>query len=138
MNKLKLSSRAKVFKKFGKNLTVVKQNEQKSIKPIQFNYRSTLTKLEKFNIRKQENKNIGLPYHVFDHAIRSKKLANAQCFSCGTLSNVVMHHKRQLKSSVTDNTFKGIIKNLTRKQIPLCRECHLKVHPGLYDGPRIY
>jgi len=62
MNKLKLSSRAKVFKKFGKNLTVIKQNEQKSTKPIQFNYRSTLTRLEKFNIGKQKNKNIGLPY----------------------------------------------------------------------------
>jgi hypothetical protein len=59
MNKLKLSSRAKVFKKFGKNLNVSKQNEQKSLKPIQFNYQSTLTRLEKFNIGKKENKNIG-------------------------------------------------------------------------------
>ena len=138
MNKLKLSSRAKVFKKFGKNLTVIKQNEQKSLKPIQFNYRPTLSRLEKFNIGKQENKNIGLPYYVFDYAIRSKKLANAQCAICGTLSNIETHHRRPLKSSVTDNTLKRIIKNLTRKQIPLCRKCHLKVHSGSYDGPGIY
>ena len=138
MNKLKLSSRAKVFKKFGKNLTVVKQNDQKSIKPIQFNYQPTLTRLEKFNIGKQKNKNIGLPYYVFDHAIRSKKDVNAQCVSCGALSNIEMHHRRPLKASVTDNTSKGIIKNLTRKQIPLCRICHLKVHSGSYDGPGIY
>lgn len=138
MNKLKLSSRAKVFKKFGRNLTVIKQNEQKSTKPIQLNYRSTLTRLEKFNIGKQENKNIGLPYYVFDYAIRSKKMANAQCVICGALSNIEMHHRRPLKSSVTDNTLKGVIKNLTRKQIPLCRKCHLKVHLGSYDGPGIY
>jgi hypothetical protein len=138
MNKLKLSSRAKVFKKFGKKLTVIKQNEQKSIKPIQFNYQSTLIRLEKFNTGKQENKNVGLPYYVFDYAIRSKKLRNAQCVICGALSNIEMHHRRPLKSSVTDNTLKGIVKNLTRKQIPLCRLCHLKVHLGLYDGPGIY
>jgi 5-methylcytosine-specific restriction endonuclease McrA len=138
MNKLKLSSRAKVFKKFGKNLNVSKQNEQKSLKPIQFNYQSTLTRLEKFNIGKKENKNIGLPYYVFDYAIRSKKLVNAQCVICGALSNIEMHHRRPLKSSITDNTLKGVVKNLTRKQIPLCRKCHLRVHSGSYDWPGIY
>jgi hypothetical protein len=43
-----------------------------------------------------------------------------------------------LKSSITDNTLKGIVKNLTWKQIPLCKECHLKVHKGSYNGPGIY
>ena len=138
MNKLKLSSRAKVFKKFGKNLTVSKQDEQKSLKPIQFNYQSTLARLEKFNTGKKENKTIGLPYYVFDYAIRSKKLVDTQCVICGALSNIEMHHRRPLKSSITDNTLKGIVKNLTRKQIPLCRECHLRVHSGSYDGPGIY
>jgi len=138
MNKLKFSSRAKVFKKFGKNLTVVKQNEQKSVKPIQFNYQSTLTRLEKFSIGKQANKDIGLPYYVFHYAIRSQKIVDSQCVICGTSSNIEMHHRRPLKSSITDNTLKGIVKNLTRKQIPLCRKCHLKVHSGSYDGPGIY
>jgi len=138
MNKLKLSSRAKVFKKFGKNLTVTKHNEQKSIKPIQFNYRPTLTRLEKFNIGKKANKNLGLPYYAFNYAIRSKKQVNAQCVICGASSNIKMHHRKPLKSSVTDNTLKEIIKNFTRKQIPLCRIRHLKVHSGSYDRPGIY
>jgi hypothetical protein len=138
MNKLKLSSRAKVFKKFGKNLIVSKKDEQKSSKPIQFNYQSTLIRLEKFNTGKKHNKDIGLPYYVFDYAIRSKKLVNAKCVICGTSSNIEMHHRRPLKSSITDNTFKGIVKNFTRKQIPLCRSCHVKVHSGSYDGPGIY
>lgn len=67
--------------------------------------------------------------------IRTQKLVNAQCAICGALSNIEMHHRRPLKPSITDNTLKGITKNLTRKQIPLCRKCHLKVHSGSYDGP---
>jgi len=60
------------------------------------------------------------------------------CSICGTTSNIEMHHRRSLKASVTDNTLKGIVKNLTRKQIPLCKECHFKVHAGSYSGPGIY
>jgi len=38
MNKLKLSSRAKVFKKFGKELVVVKEDKKKLFKEVKFNY----------------------------------------------------------------------------------------------------
>lgn len=138
MNKLKLSSRAKVFKKFGKNLNVIKEDKQKSVKSIAFNLEKSLTRLEKFSTGKKENNNIGLPYYVFDYAIRTKKLRNAQCVACGSISNIQMHHRRPLKSSKTDNTLKGIVINLSRKQIPLCRLCHEKVHSGSYNGPGIY
>ncbi len=138
MNKLKLSSRAKVFKRFGKHLIVVKEDKEKSIKEVKFNYQTNLKRLEKFSIGKKDDKNVGLPYYAFDYALRSKKLRNAQCVICGTCSNIEMHYRRPLKSSITDNTLKGIVKNLTRKQIPLCKECHLKVHKGSYNGPGIY
>jgi 5-methylcytosine-specific restriction endonuclease McrA len=138
MNKLKLSSRAQVFKKFGKELIVVKEDKEKLVKEIKFNYYKSLKRLEKFNTRKKDNADIGLPYYTFDYAIRSKKLKNAKCVICGVTSNIEMHHRRPLKSSKTDNTLKGVVKNLTRKQIPLCRECHMKVHAGSYSGPGIY
>jgi len=138
MNKLKLSSRAKVFKKFGKHLIVVKEDKEKSIKEVKFNYQTNLKRLEKFSIGKKDDKNVGLPYYAFNYALRSKKLRNAQCVICGTCSNIEMHHRRPLKLSITDNTLKGIVKNLTRKQIPLCKECHLKVHKGSYNGTGIY
>ena len=96
MNKLRLTSRAKVFKKFGKEL-VVKQAGRGQGKEVKFNYQTTLKRLEKFNTGKKNDKNIGLPYYVFDYAIRSKKPLNAQCSICGTSSNVEMHHRRPLK-----------------------------------------
>ena len=139
MNKLKLSSRAKVFKKFGKELFVTKASERDlANKEVKFNYHYTLKRLGVFNTGKKSDKNIGLPYYVFNEALRSKKISNTQCSICGTTYNIEMHHRRPLKASVTDNTFKGIVKNLTRKQIPLCKECHFKVHAGSYSGPGIY
>jgi hypothetical protein len=57
MNKLKLSSRAKVFKKFGKELVVVKANKKKLIKEVKFNYQKTLIRLEKFNKCRDHCKN---------------------------------------------------------------------------------
>jgi hypothetical protein len=138
MNKLKLSSRAKVFKKFGKELVVVKADEKKLIKEVKFNYQRTLIRLEEFKTGKKTEKNIVLPYSVFDHALRSIKIRNSRCSICGVTSNIEMHHRRPLKASITDNTLKGIVKNLTRKQIPLCKECHFKVHAGSYSGPGIY
>lgn len=138
MNKSKLSSRAKVFKRFGKELIVQKEDKEKSVNEVKFNYQADLKRLEKFNTGKNENKDVSLPYHVFDYALRSKKLRNTQCCICGATSNIEMHHRRPLKASVTDNTLKGVIKNLTRKQIPVCKDCHFKIHTGSYDGPGIY
>lgn len=138
MNKLKLSSRAKVFKKFGKELIVKRGNKEELVKEKKFNYQESLTRLEKFSTGKKNNANLGLPYYSFDYAIRSKKIYNAKCVICGATSNIEMHHRRPLKSAVTDNTLKGIVKNLSRKQIPLCKECHMNVHKGSYCGPGIY
>jgi group II intron reverse transcriptase/maturase len=138
MNKLKLSSRAQVFKKFGKELIVAREDKKKQVKEIKFNYYESLKRLEKFNTGKKDNANIGLPYYTFDYTLRSKRLENAKCVICGVTSNIEMHHRRPLKSSKTDSTLKGVVKNLARKQIPLCKECHIKVHAGSYFGPGIY
>jgi hypothetical protein len=54
MNKLKLSSRAKVFKKFGKELVVVKADKKNLIMEVKFNYQTTLKRLEKFNTGKKK------------------------------------------------------------------------------------
>jgi len=69
MNKLKLSSRAKVFKKFGKDLVVVKRNKAKLIKEIKFDSQKIFKRLELFRVKKN---NIGLPYYIFDYALRTK------------------------------------------------------------------
>jgi len=46
-----------------------------------------------------------------------------------------MHHVKHVrKNGVRYGGFHKEMALLNRKQIPLCKECHKKVHDGLYDG----
>lgn len=42
-----------------------------------------------------------------------------------------MHHLRKLRNLKGFNKILGAI---NRKQIPVCKNCHTKIHQGLYDG----
>lgn len=57
------------------------------------------------------------------------------CVVCGT-SGVQMHHVRHLRKgnkSITQG-FNKIMSAINRKQVPLCRSCHHKVHKGEYNS----
>ena len=123
-DKQRLRSRAKVFRKWGKTLEVEKG--------IKFPLFKTLSKINHFSHRKVMVK----PFEIFKWALRTKSKLGMGCAICGTLENVEMHHRRPLKGY--DGTLKGIEKAQSRKQIPLCRKCHMMVHSGKYDGPGIY
>lgn len=134
MNKLKLNSRAQVFKKFGRPIKYhwTKENETKT-RTIQFKLEKPLARTSKFNKNK-----LSLPDAPFLWSLRSKYRWSSFCCICQSGDDVEMHHRRPLRASATDNTWRGIIRNMTRKQIPLCKSCHVKVHQGTYDGPKIY
>jgi group II intron reverse transcriptase/maturase len=129
MNKLKLNSRRQVFKKYGERIQVQDDNG----KLIAFKLEKSLPRIEKFS-------NAARPsaFETFKYSLRTQSVFDKPCKICGTKHNVEMHHRRPLKGHKTDNTFKGIQINLSRKQIPLCASCHQKVHNGTYDGPGIY
>jgi len=127
MNKMRISSRAKVFKKYGSSLEFKKDG-----KSYRFKLHKSLKRINKFS------SNEVLPYESFNYSMRTLSKLDQPCAICGTIENVEMHHRRPIKHKMTDNTLRGIKSNLSRKQIPLCRFCHMKVHKGQYDGPRIY
>jgi len=129
MNKMKLNSRAQGFKKYGSTLFV---GIDKKGKKIELKLQKNFSRINKFQVAEK------LPYYEFNKSIRTSNILDKACTICNTYENVEMHHRRGLKNKFTDNTLKGIEKNLSRKQIPLCRSCHMKVHNGQYDGPGIY
>lgn len=68
---------------------------------------------------------------------RTARLIDAACSNCNSTSQVEMHHVRHIKKMnkpTRDNFLLSIRAQINRKQIPLCKECHIKVHKGLYDG----
>lgn len=129
MNKLKIRSRAKIFKKYGADLKVLRPDG----KYISLKLYKNLPRISKFSSSEQKD-----AFEMFNYAIRTRGILDASCAICGATENVEMHHRRPLGRKITDNTLKGIKINLSRKQIPLCRTCHMKVHSGTYDGPGIY
>jgi hypothetical protein len=66
-------------------------------------------------------------------------LANPCCICGETLDKVQieMHHVRHIRK-LSDKRqatgFNRILRMLNRKQIPVCKTCHEKIHRGKYDS----
>ena len=45
-----------------------------------------------------------------------------------------MHHVKHLrKEGIKPIGFTALMSKLNRKQIPVCKSCHLKIHKGIYN-----
>lgn len=72
-------------------------------------------------------------------SIRTQASFDLPCAICGSTTDIEMHHIRHVRK----NSYNDIPSNLTymqvlnlrnRKQVPLCRSCHMDVHEGSYSG----
>ena len=123
--KLKLHSRSRAFHKFGFQLEI-KQTEGQRVKSIQLGCRKSLKATKKFRINMPE------PLQSVYYSRRSRTLLFKECILCGSNDQVEMHHIRSLKGKSTG--FLTVMQAINRKQIPVCRQCHMKIHRGEYDG----
>lgn len=67
---------------------------------------------------------------------RSKFKMSKFCNICGSEDNLEAHHIRHIKGetiSKSDNFTQTIMKNLNRKQLIVCQDCHNKIHQGKYN-----
>ena len=64
-------------------------------------------------------------------------LSEGKCFSCNIAHSpnnpIEMHHVKHIRKGKVEG-FQQILNQINRKTVPLCRDCHWKVHKGLYDG----
>lgn len=75
------------------------------------------------------------PLEVLDWRIKTQIAYFDVCLICGEEENIEMHHVKHLKKDgPKGNSFTSIMSQLNRKQIPVCRECHHKIHEGRYNG----
>lgn len=61
------------------------------------------------------------------------------CVICGCQHNIEMHHIKSLKNiknlpSKSKGSFNTILKQLNRKQVPVCKSCHVEITSGRYSG----
>jgi group II intron reverse transcriptase/maturase len=70
-------------------------------------------------------------------ASRTQILSTDHCVVCNCKSNLEMHHVKALRKggvNLKDNYMLAMMQRINRKQICVCRECHMKIHKGKYDG----
>lgn len=124
--KFKLKTRAKVFKKFGNGLT-----SPNKISFLKTSYRTNPYLAPRFKV-KNPNQNPEMIQSLFASYKSLASLMNLICTSCGSDHRVEMHHVRKMsdlnpKVSAIDR----LMVHANRKQIPLCRVCHMKLHNSI-------
>jgi len=123
---------AKIFRKHGKTLTIKVPHREKT---VSFPYKTSW----KLNERKwlRGKKVFMLTYHYANLVARSS--LGLPCAICDSEEySIEMHHVKHVrKQGFRYKGFHEQMALLNRKQIPLCKNCHKKVHAGLYDGPSL-
>lgn len=57
------------------------------------------------------------------------------CAICASIDKVEMHHVKHIKKMNKNlSPMEKSMASLNRKQIPVCRVCHMDIHTGVYDG----
>jgi group II intron reverse transcriptase/maturase len=127
---------SQIFKRFGKIPTVIiKAKDGKRDRQIAFYNNS--------DWKKQRNGfQIG-PASVdllrWSIKLRSRSKLGMPCCICKTSEQVEMHHVRHIRKTGGKKPagINAILQMMNRKQIPVCTECHQKIHRGDYDGIRL-
>jgi hypothetical protein len=68
--------------------------------------------------------------------LRTRSKLGLPCVVCGNPNGVQMHHVRHIRK-MDDREPKGftrVMAALNRKQVPVCKACHERIHRGEYDG----
>jgi group II intron reverse transcriptase/maturase len=77
---------------------------------------------------------------VWHTRLRTRSRLGFPCLICGETEGVEMHHVRHIRKmgARKPKGFLVVMRALNRKQIPVCRDCHEKIHNGVYDGMRLH
>lgn len=125
------TSMAKVFNRGGITIAIKRGDKTKV---ISF-YQNTDWKTNRAAFSNSENVDL---VRMFLRLRTRSKLGLACCI-CGKDKTVEMHHVRHIRK-MTDKKSQGFTRLmgiLNRKQVPVCKACHIKIHRGQYDGLKL-
>lgn len=123
----------KIFRRYGKRLTVSRKNHTGSTTNTNmYEIGCWASKPRRFMNGIQTDR---VP---MSYKLRSRSKLGESCSICSEPENVEMHHIRHVRKSGEKNTgFGQLLATINRKQIPVCRTCHMKIHAGKYDGLKL-
>lgn len=122
---------AKVFSKYGKTLKIEQKIGEKkhtiSLKLLK-NLKAQNNSKSKRNDSEDKD-----PFHVMEYWRTTFKIYE-DCCICGSEEEVGMHHINSVrKIDKTKDRYKYVRQVFNRKQISVCRKCHIKITNGTYN-----
>lgn len=94
-------------------------------------------RIQKVKSEKRE-KTLTIDFNKMDRInFRTKFKLSTICTICGSTSEIQMHHIKPLKQKESIKTqwnrFDLLVRNLGRKQLPVCRDCHKCIHNNKFN-----
>lgn len=128
-SKMKLKTKKKVFKKYGKDLKILNDKGKIITSYPTLSYKKPRKTI---NLKRFEEDFIE---KIDTRVNRGRKDLKGPCVVCGSSENIEVHHVRSLRKRPRKGNFlEDMMSKMNRKQVPLCKSCHLQVHSGRYDG----
>jgi group II intron reverse transcriptase/maturase len=133
VSKHKLRTKKQGFKKYGKDIEIRKDDKLIASFPN-----------EKFANKKIFHDNYISPFTRLDRLakayFRTTTRLDSQCIVCNNTENLEMHHVKHIRKAtekIVKDHWTRLMSHMNRKQVPVCRKCHDKIHQGIYDGVAI-
>ena len=131
-----------IFEKYGKQLLIEREYKDNPGKKQIVEFMG-LTKIRKSYFQLNRPSSLSPYFDPFKIRTfwRTTFKLYSQCCICGAENNIEMHHLKSLKDIKMNNknsqTFNSILKQLNRKQIPVCKTCHVSITNGSYSGKKL-
>jgi group II intron reverse transcriptase/maturase len=122
-----------VFRRFGDPPTItIKAKDGKRDRCITFSTNSDWKK-QRNGFQVGQEKVDQLQWSI---SLRTRSKLGMPCCICNSGTPVEMHHVRHIRKTGGKKPvgINAILQKLNRKQIPVCKTCHQKIHRGEYDG----
>lgn len=127
--KMRLRTLRKVFKAYGKSLEIKDSKGRRLATYPAISYKKP---------RKVVSTAVMQPFEYIENSKKYWKKGlsaeSCECAICGAQEGIEMHHLRHLRKGKTADWLTERMRRINRKQIPVCRPCHIKIHQGQYDG----
>jgi len=138
-SKLKLKTLKGVYSKYGYDLKVSELVKDKKQVVAEFK-NETLTGIKKgFKLKITDYDPLSIIELDSSSYSRTKLLSEADCKICGSKEELEVHHLKHLRKHNQVNRkvdyTTNIMRRMNRKQILICKSCHIKIHQGKYFGP---